>query len=174
MKQAITYFLSLLAFAPFAQAQLTVNYLEPDEYKDIAYPTNRDDQKALNAVSKELNEKLAKLYEKNFGKENPQPLELTFEEIDLAGEYEWWRVDLDDTRIIKDIYPPRMVISYKLKDDQGNVVSEGTKNLTDLGFQMTAGPRSNWENLYYEKELLEDFFNYELRDAVKNKSVAQN
>ncbi|MDP0501168.1 MAG: DUF3016 domain-containing protein [Verrucomicrobiota bacterium JB022] len=170
MKSIITPLLGLLAFTPLAQAQLTVNYLEPDEYRDIAYPTDRDDQKALDAVARELNEKLGTLYEKRFSGENKPKLELTFKEIDLAGEYEWWRVNLSDTRIVKDIYPPRLVIDYKLTDDNGNVLKEGTKKLTDLSFQMTASPRANTEQLYYEKRLLEDFFRYEL----SKDSVAQN
>lgn len=162
--------LGAICAAPLAQAQLTVNYKQPEDYADIAYPDNRKDEKALKAVSRELNEELGDLYTKYFGKENQAPLELTFDEIDLAGEIEWWRVNLSDTRIMKDIYPPRFTITYKVKDQNGNVVKEDTKRLIDMSYLMTTRPFSQMEQLPYEKRLLESFFRNELSGM---KEVAQ-
>src|ERR1700690_3510792 len=66
-----------------------------------------------------------------------QKLTMTFTDIDLAGEYEPWRSGpMSDVRIIKDIYSPRFVFSYKLTDAAGAVLKEDKVDLRDLTFMM--------------------------------------
>jgi len=40
-----------------------------------------------------------------------QVLTLDVLNVDLAGKIEWWRRDFYDTRILRDIYPPRFTLS---------------------------------------------------------------
>ena len=86
-----------------------------------------------------------------------QKLTLTFTDIDLAGEYEPWRSgQWSDVRIIKDIYPPHFVFSYKLTDAAGNALKEGKADLRDLTFMMRVTISRN-EPLRFEKDILGDW-----------------
>jgi hypothetical protein len=86
-----------------------------------------------------------------------QKLTMTFTDIDLAGEYEPWRGgQWSDVRIIKDIYPPRFVFSYKLTDAAGKVLKEDKVDLRDLTFMMRV-TISRDEPLRFEKDILGDW-----------------
>jgi hypothetical protein len=86
-----------------------------------------------------------------------QKLTITFTDIDLAGEYEPWRGgQWSDVRIIKDIYPPRFVFSYKLTDAAGKVLKEDKVDLRDLTFMMRV-TISRDEPLRFEKDILGDW-----------------
>ncbi len=62
-------------------------------------------------------------------------LHVTFTNVQRAGTYEPWRgPQWDDVRIIKDIYPPRIDLMFKLTDASGGVVKEGKRELRDPAF----------------------------------------
>ncbi len=84
-------------------------------------------------------------------------LAVTLTDIDLAGDFEPWRgPPFDEVRIIREIYPPRIELSFQLIDAAGKVVKQGTRELRDLSFQM--GLASNRDDaLRYEKALLENW-----------------
>jgi hypothetical protein len=84
-------------------------------------------------------------------------LSVTFTDIDMAGDFEPWRANASDVRIVRDIYPPRIDLSYTLTDASGAVVKEGKRALRDLAFQMNISPIGQNEPLRYEKRLLEDW-----------------
>ncbi|HWA87658.1 MAG TPA: DUF3016 domain-containing protein [Opitutus sp.] len=84
-------------------------------------------------------------------------LTITFTDIDLAGEYEPWRTPGrgGEARIVKDIYIPRMDLSFKLTDQTGAVIKEGTRHLTNMTFMMDILPATlRSEPLAYDKELV--------------------
>jgi hypothetical protein len=86
-----------------------------------------------------------------------QKLTLTFTDIDLAGEYEPWRSGpMSDVRIVKDIYPPRFVFSYKLTDAAGAVLKEGKVDLRDLSYMMRITINHD-DPLRFEKDILGDW-----------------
>jgi hypothetical protein len=86
-----------------------------------------------------------------------QKLTLTFTNIDLAGEYEPWRGgQWSDVRIIKDIYPPRFIFSYKLTDAAGAVLKEDKVDLRDLSFMMRVTINRD-EPLRFERDILGDW-----------------
>jgi hypothetical protein len=90
---------------------------------------------------------------------------MTFTDIDLAGEYEPWRGgQWSDVRIIKDIYSPRFVFSYKLTDAAGAVLKEDKVDLRDLTFMMRVTISRN-EPLRFEKDILADW----IRSVVPRK-----
>jgi Protein of unknown function (DUF3016) len=94
-----------------------------------------------------------------------QKLTITFTDIDLAGEYEPWRGgQWSDVRIIKDIYPPHFVFSYKLTDAAGAVLKEDKVDLRDLTFMMRV-TISRDEPLRFEKDILNDW----IRSVVPRK-----
>jgi len=86
-----------------------------------------------------------------------QKLTITFTDIDLAGEYEPWHSGpMRDVRVIKDIYSPRFVFSYKLTDAAGAVLKEDKADLRDLSF-MTRMTINHDDPLRFEKDILGDW-----------------
>jgi hypothetical protein len=90
-------------------------------------------------------------------------LEVRFTDIDLAGEYEPQRGPrFDDIRIMREIYPPRMVLEFRLLDADGKVLAQGTRHLIDMNYQSNITP-FNDEPLRYDKALLTDWMRSEFR-----------
>lgn len=86
-----------------------------------------------------------------------QRLHVDITDIQLAGAYEPWRGPRwDYVRIMRDIYPPRIDLTFRLTDQDGKVLREGKRALRDLdylhssvGLQAASG-----SSLYYDKALL--------------------
>lgn len=96
-------------------------------------------------------------------------LAVTITDIDMAGDFEPWRGPrLGDVRIVKDIYPPRIALSFQLVDGEGNIVKQGQRELRDLAFLMkiTSGFRD--DSLRHEKALLDDWMRNDLPRVKKN------
>lgn len=82
-------------------------------------------------------------------------LAIVVTDIDRAGNFEPWRTGtLREVRIIKDTYPPRIDLRFRLTDANGNVLREGTRKLRDPAFLSGSGSFSN-SGLRYEKALLD-------------------
>ncbi len=90
-------------------------------------------------------------------------------DVDLAGEYEPWRgPQWDDVRIVKDIYPPKINLSFRVTDSTGRVLKEGKRELRDLAFLMNLSMQFREDRLRHEKTLLDDWFRSEFRDLPKS------
>ena|SRR5688572_1657249 len=92
-----------------------------------------------------------------------QKLEVTFTDVDLAGDFQPGRVQLNDVRIIKEIYRPRMTLHFKLTGADGTVLKEGDRTLADSYFMTNINTVDRNEPLFYDKELLA----YWVRDEFK-------
>ncbi len=91
-----------------------------------------------------------------------QMLQVTFIDIDMAGDFEPWRgPQFDQIRIVKDLYPPRMVLAFRLVDAEGNVLKEGRRELRDISFMLKLHI-SMHDTLRHEKALLDDWLRAEL------------
>ena len=97
-----------------------------------------------------------------------QKLTVTFTDIDMAGAFEPWRgPQFSDVRIIKDIYPPRLVLNFTLTDADGRVLKQGERKLSDLAFLLRITRAFRDDPLRYEKELIDDWLDTELREAKR-------
>lgn len=95
-------------------------------------------------------------------------LAVTFTDIDMAGDFEPWRgPQFDDIRIVKDLYPPRLVFAFRMVDAEGNVVKEGKRDLRDMAFMMKIGMASQSDTLRHEKALLDDWLRSEFPRLAK-------
>lgn len=95
-------------------------------------------------------------------------LSVTFTDIDMAGDFEPWRgPQFSDIRVVKDIYPPRMELSFQLVDAEGNVVQQGKRTLRDLSFLMKLSTEFREDPLRHEKALLGDWLRDEFRRIRK-------
>jgi hypothetical protein len=92
-------------------------------------------------------------------------LHVTFTNVQRAGTYEPWRgPQWDDVRIIKDIYPPRIDLTFTLTDANGSVVKEGKRELRDPAF-LQRGILNETDPLRFEKRMLDDWLRSEFPDA---------
>ncbi|RXK56008.1 DUF3016 domain-containing protein [Oleiharenicola lentus] len=92
-----------------------------------------------------------------------QKLEVTFTDIDLAGDFVPTNANAHDVRVIRDIWIPRQKLTFRLLDEQGQVIKEGERRLTDLNFMNNPGLIGRSEPLFYDKALLTDWIAKELK-----------
>lgn len=96
-------------------------------------------------------------------------LAVTFTDVDMAGDFEPWHgPQWDDVRVVKDIYPPRVKLSFRLVDPEGNVVKQGDRELRDLGFMTKITMASHHDTMRHEKALLDDWLRSEFPRVRKN------
>lgn len=86
-----------------------------------------------------------------------QQLQVTITDLKLAGAYEPWHGPrLDRVRIMRDIYPPRIDLRFKLTDSNGVVLREGSRRLRNLAYLQTgAGRIGDSDPLHHDKALLD-------------------
>ena len=53
--------------------------------------------------------------------------------MDLAGKIEWWRRNAYDLRILRDVYPPRFALRYRLVEN-GHTLLEGEETVVDPNY----------------------------------------
>ena len=95
-------------------------------------------------------------------------LELTIIDIKRAGEFEpWHRPDLQNVRIIRDRYPPRMTVMFRRYDASGAVVAEGERNISDTAFLLNASSINDTDALRYEKRMVDSWLRRELGTAAR-------
>lgn len=168
--------LSLLAFLSLAAAgmavaaapekpasSIEVSFIDSEKFTDVK-DNDMGSDRGREAVLEQLKEHLVTRGAKYLAK--GQRLQIKVTDVDLAGDFEPWRgINFHDIRIVKDIYPPRVELEFKLIDADGKVVSEGKRQLRDLGYLTTmAMPTS--DPLRYDKEMLNDW----LRQEFKHKA----
>lgn len=154
----------LRAANPSADSRVTVEFSDPDKFTDAADGQRGSDygrDKNLEELKDYIVQRATKMLPEG------QKLAVTITDVDLAGEVEPWRSpSAQDIRIIKDIYAPRIQLSFKLTDANGTVIKEGKRTLSDLSYTMKlrvdrSDPR------VYDKGLLDDWLRSEFGRAKK-------
>ena len=150
-----------------AEGPVAVQWSDPAGFTDLKYSGNRWEAARGNWVTT-----LAGYVRKSAEKQLPQGdrLDVTITDIDRAGHYEPWHgPQMQDVRIMRDIYPPSMTIEFRQTDANGQVVAEGTRKLRDMGYLMNASPvTSSSDTLRFEKRMIEDW----ARDEFHKRAVA--
>lgn len=150
--------LVLRAAPTLPKASAEVVFFEPEKFTDIRSSANSDgdrngclDRLRDYAVSQAAGSLPA-----------AHKLAVTFTDVDLAGDFPPARsARMDDVRIIKDIYPPRFVLSFRVTDATGTVVKQGHRELTDTAFMLNSAFLDRSDTLRYEKALLNTWFREE-------------
>ena len=167
MKTSRILLLALLGISPVLAvgteptrtiARADVNFFEPNKFTDVrdSYMGDFERTTYLDSIRDHLLEN-AKYYVPEGHR-----LSVTFTDIDMAGDFEPWRGPrFDDIRIVKDIYPPRMNLAFRLVDAEGNVVKEGKRELRDLSFMMKITMGFRDDPVRHEKALLDDWLRAE-------------
>ena len=146
-------------------SQVEVTFFESEKFTDVKdgeFGTDKGREATLAA----LKEHLVKRASRNLLP--GQKLAVTVTDVDLAGEYEPWRGgQWSDVRIVKDIYPPRISLAFRLMAADGTVLKEGKRDLLDMGFMMKLTDAFRDDPLRYEKELINDWLSTEFRADKK-------
>ena len=87
-------------------------------------------------------------------------LQLSITDVDLAGDYRLGGVGPNEVRVVKDMYPPRISLDFKLLRADGAVEKEGHRELRDSSFMWGSSPTSA-ESLRFEKSLLDGWLQKE-------------
>lgn len=87
-------------------------------------------------------------------------------DIDRAGEYEPWHgIQYHDIRVVRDRYPPRIVLRFSRSGADGRVLAHGERTLRDAAFLLHASGAGDGDPLRHEKAMLERWLARELGAA---------
>jgi hypothetical protein len=90
-----------------------------------------------------------------------ETLSVTVTDVDLAGSYEGRQRYSHGVRIVRNAYPPRIELDFRVARADASVVKEGHRSLRDSSFMMGSN-RYAGDALRYEKVLLDDWLEREL------------
>lgn len=147
------------------EGRVHVQWEDPAKFTEISHSGNRWEAARGNWVY-ELADHLADQASARLA--DGQQLQVTFTDIDLAGDYEPWRGPrASDIRVLRDLYPPRIDLRYQLLDSNGQVIASGEQALRDLGFLNSSGSSRyrSTDSLRHEKHLLDRWLQQLLPDA---------
>jgi hypothetical protein len=156
---------ALRADAP-AVSPVDVTFVNPEKFtdvKDYYMPTDS----GRDAILADLKDYIVKRASARLAA--GQHLTVTVTDIDLAGDFEPWHgSQMQDIRVIKDIYAPKVNLSFTLTDDAGKIVKQGERKLRNMNFTMNINSIGRSDPRFYDKALLDDWINDDL-PRVKDK-----
>jgi hypothetical protein len=139
-----------------SKAAAQVAYNEPDKFTDF-----RTSEYFRASDAEVLQNELTRAIERTAGHALPPgyTLNVRFTDIDLAGDINpFHRMNLNDVRVYKDIYMPRLTFDYAVLDAEGNTVLSGTEKLVDMAYDMRVRlPKVDYTQI--ESDLMRDFIN---------------
>jgi len=156
MKKLTVTLLALFTFVslhPVAYAATSeVTWTDHEKYRDI-HPGSEG--------RKHFRERTFKNFEKHFAKlaehlPEGQVFKINVIDVDLAGDTH--SAGINQLRIVKEIYYPKMNFSYELVNTDSNIVTSGEIMLKDMNFMMGSNLKYRNESLGYEKKMLDDWF----------------
>jgi hypothetical protein len=141
-----------LTFVPgMSFASVKVRFVNPERYTDAGSFDAGGRNATLAAFRAHLEKLGARLLAPT------QSLTINVRNIDLAGENEPWSRNLSNVRIMSDVTPPRITLSYVLTE-KGKRMRSGEETLTDIDYQMNPSAQLSSDRYVYEKALLDDWF----------------
>ena len=137
-----------------AESSVSVTFVKPEQFTENRMYGRQDRFNRIDYLAQ------LKAYLIKQGQAVLQPgqsLHVDITDIRLAGAYEPWRgPQWSYVRIMRDIYPPRIDLDFRLVDHDGNVLREGKRVLRDLDYLHSGSgvPSASGASLYYDKALL--------------------
>ena len=142
---------------------VSVSWSDPSGFTELRYSRNRWEAERGNWVVQ-----LAEYLRKGVAKALPagERVEFNITDIKRAGDYEPWHgSNMQDVRVVRDIYPPRITFTYTRYAADGQVIDQGDRKLVDMGFLFAGGNAFNSDPLRHEKRMLDDWIRSELKDG---------
>jgi hypothetical protein len=141
------------------EAPVQVQYVHAEEFADVGNRRFSDERiraAYLDQLRGHLVKRAAALLTAG------ERLNVSVTELDMAGEFEAWRPPSGEARVVKDIYPPRIDLSFSLAAGDGKVIEEGERRLRDPAFLAGANQYPD-DPLRYEKALIDRWLEQELK-----------
>jgi hypothetical protein len=159
-KSILAAVLLLSATAGQAGDRVEVAFVHPEKFTDAGryWGSDASRQHNLTELARHIERRAARLLPQD------RRLAVSITEVDLAGGFEPWRRNLGDVRIVRDVYPPRIDLSFRLTAADGSVLKQGERRLRDLAFQTGATVYRD-DPLRYEKALIDGWLERELRQG---------
>jgi hypothetical protein len=142
-----------------ADGPVDVQWTDPAQFSEIRDSSNRWEARRGDWV-----QALAKYLRKRASGRLPagERLEVTFTDIERAGDFEPWHGARGDSiRYMRDIYPPRISLDFRRVGADGSVIEQGSRKLSDLGYLQRATRPTDSDPLRYEKQLIDDWLREE-------------
>ena len=157
---AIFAALTCNSMAYAATANVEVNFVQPEKFRDASLRGDGYARGADQQVMKQLRDYLESLGAHYLPP--GQSLRIDIRDIDLAGRYEPWQSNAYSVRFMRDITWPSIDLHYTLQQ-QGQVVKQADARVDDKFYLQRPGRIGASDPLYAEKTMLKDWF----RDLVK-------
>ena len=161
LKWVGTFVLAVFTWLPQTNAaEVEVEWQNSDKYRDV-YAGSGSNSKFKKETFAMLDKHFALLAAKL-----PQgySLKVQVNDLDLAGDIH--HGGMNQIRIIKDIFYPRIKFSYQLLSAQKEVVAENDVNLKDMNFMMNSSMRYSNSRLSHEKKMLDKWFSQTFSDYI--------
>ena len=159
LPSAIAAALCLCMTASWAKTE--VQFVKSEDFADIGNRiSRRDGEDTLKLMSAALTERGDAVLAPG------QDMKIVVKDIDLAGDPQPFRHNMDMIRVIKPLYRPAIKFSYTVTQD-GKTVREGEADLQDLSFMDRFNRYFRDEPLYYEKPMLDAWFDKEFGKPTK-------
>ena len=143
-----------VATAPATEARVSVTYVDPEKFseaREFGQQDRYNDADYLKSLKSHLIKRATKMLHPG------DRLEVSITDIKLAGGFEPWQgSNFRYVRFMKDVYPPRIDLTFKLLGSDGNVLREGSRKLRNLGYLQSGLTRpGDTDPLRYDKGLLD-------------------
>lgn len=135
------------------QARVHVRYAAPDRFTDAENRFGSGQPLRLTLAE------LTRIFQ-DLGTARLRPderLDITVLDVDLAGFDRPGFAAPTGVRVVTDATPPRIRLAYRLSRT-GRLVAQGEDTVTDINFLLTSNPRFSTGGLYYERQILRDWF----------------
>ena len=141
---------SLLAASAAATAEVTVQFVKPETYRDVPFdPVERDH------IMKDIVSHFVEL-----ARNLPAGTDLYIDvlDLDLAGHLVPARGASEDLRLLGNGADwPRMKLHYSVESG-GKIIKSGDAQLKDMNYQMRGNGQSGTEPLRFEKLMIDDWY----------------
>ena len=145
-------------------ADVKVQWLDAEKFSDIR-PANESRKMYRERVLKKFDEFFHELAAKL---PEGYSWELTVTDIDLAGEVDYFIGGAGNAlRVVKDIYSPAIKFNHVLRDKYGEEIVSAEESLRDMGFLQSLRSVTANDELHYEQQMLQDWFEKELQPIVE-------
>ena len=121
---------------------------------------------------KQFRERIFKDFEEHFAKlaatlPAEKTLKIDVTDVDLAGDTH--HAGVNRTRIVKEIYSPRMNFAYQVLDADGKVIKSDEVVVKDMSFMSGSNLKYRNKSLGYEKKMLDDWFKETFKEMIVTK-----
>lgn len=150
--------LGLLALSAAAQADVQVNFVNPEKFTDIKDNNGFKQMEVLKDIEAYLVEQTSKRLP-------GRDVRIDVTDVDLAGEVEPFGRRMQWLRVMRTATLPSIELRYEVREG-GKVVQQGQTRLRDMNYQDGFNSFSGSDPLRYEKRMLDRWMQQEFGAKV--------